>query len=54
MIATTGIRDTHGCIGWVLPALSNSYIVIIIMWLYIALNRTPKIDCDWVGAVPKV
>ena len=30
--------------GWVLPALSNSWITIII-WLYIALNRTPNIDC---------
>ena len=25
----------------------------IIIWLYIALNRTPNIDCYWVGAVPK-
>ena len=33
--------------------LSNSWIIIII-WLYIALNRTPNIDCYWVGAVPKV
>ena len=40
-------------LGWVLPPLSNSWIVVII-WLYIALNRTPKIDCYWVGAVPKV
>ena len=31
--------------------LSNSWIIIII-WLYIALNRTPNIDCYWVGAVP--
>ena len=30
----------------------NSWIILII-WLYIALNRTPDIDCDWVGAVPK-
>ena len=35
------------------PPLSNSWIIIII-WLYIALNRTPNIDCYWVGAVPKV
>ena len=32
---------------------SNSWIIIII-WLYIALNRNPNIDCYWVGAVPKV
>ena len=38
-------------IAWVLPPLSNSWITIII-WLYIALNRTPNIDCYWVGAVP--
>ena len=25
-----------------------------IIWLYIALNRTPNIDCYLVGAVPKV
>ena len=37
----------------VLPRLSNSWIIIII-WLYIALNRTPNIDCYWVGAVPKL
>ena len=34
-------------------ALSNSWIITIIWW-YIALNRTPNIDCYWVGAVPKV
>ena len=54
-MATTGIHDTHGGIGWVLPPPppSNSWIVII--WLYIALNRTPSVDCYWgVGAVPKV
>ena len=28
--------------------------IITIIWLYIALNRTPIIDCYWVGAVPKV
>ena len=26
----------------------------ILIWLYTALNRTPNIDCEWVGAVPKV
>ena len=39
-------------ICWVLPPLSNSWIIII-LWLYIALNRTLNIDCYWVGAVPK-
>ena len=39
--------------SWVLPPLSNSWIIIIV-WLYIALNRTPNIDCYWVGAVPKL
>ena len=34
------------------PTLRNSWIIIII-WLYIALNRTPNIDCYCVGAVPK-
>ena len=33
------------------PPLSNSWTTTII-WLYIALNRTPSIDCCWVGAVP--
>ena len=33
--------------------LSNSWIIHII-WLYIALNRTPNIDCYWVGAVPNL
>ena len=36
---------------WILVPLSNSWIISII-WLYIALNRTPNIDCYWVGAVP--
>ena len=36
----------------VLPPLSNSWIIVII-GLYIALNRTPNIDFYWVGAVPK-
>ena len=40
-------------LGWVLPPLSTSWIINII-WLYIALNRTPNTDCYWVGAVPKV
>ena len=26
--------------------------IISIIWLYKALNRTPNIDCYWVGAVP--
>ena len=43
-----------GCSNdWILPPLSNSWIIITV-WLYIALNRTPNIDCYWVGAVPKV
>ena len=36
----------------VLPPCSNSWIIFIIK-LYTALNRTPNIDCSWVGAVPK-
>ena len=39
-------------LDWVLPPLSNSWIIIRVR-LYIALNRTPNIDCYWVGAVPK-
>ena len=38
--------------SWVLPPLSNSWIIFILR-LYIALNRTPNIDCYWVGAVPR-
>ena len=33
------------------PPISNSRIINI-TWLYLALNRTPNIDCYWVGAVP--
>ena len=40
-------------IHWVLPSLSNSWLIHTI-WLYIALNRTPNIDCYWVGAVPNI
>ena len=40
-------------LGWILPPLSNSWMIFSI-WLYIALNRTPNMDCYWMGAVPKV
>ena len=40
-------RDTY------MPPVTNSWITSII-WLYIALNRTPNIDCYWVGAVPNL
>ena len=40
---------------WVLPPpqqqLDNNYNMDI--YIYVALNRTPNIDCYWVGAVPK-
>ena len=36
---------------WVLPPLSNSWIITII-WLFIALTRTPNIDCYWWGQYP--
>ena len=32
--------------------LSNSWIIIRI-WAYIALNRTPNMDCYWMGQYPK-
>ena len=41
------IKGLHGVVEgmrWALAALSNSWIIII-LWLYIALNRTPNIDC---------
>ena len=44
-------KAAHTYMCWVLPPLSNSWIISII-WLYIALNRTPNIDCYWGGAVP--
>ena len=40
-------------LGWVLPPLTNSWIILI-LWSYIALNRTPSVNCYWEGAVPKV
>ena len=40
-------------ITWVLPLLSNSWIIFILE-LYIALHRIPSIDFYWVGAVPKI
>ena len=38
---------------WVLPPLSNSWIILTI-WVYIALNRTPNTDCYWGRAVPNL
>ena len=55
MIATNECLNEMRTNGWVLPPLSNSWIIFII-WLYIALNRTPNVDCYWGGgggAVPK-
>ena len=40
-------------VDWVLPPLSNSWIMLMIS-LYIALSRTPNIDWYWVEAVPKM
>ena len=40
-------------LAWVLPSLTNTWIIVIV-GLYMALQRTPNIDCYWVGAVPKV
>ena len=37
-------HDWQGVLVEYCPPLSNSWITIII-WLYIALNRTPNIDC---------
>ena len=39
-------------IVWILPPLSNSWILFII-WRYKALNNSPIIDCYCMGAVPK-
>ena len=38
---------------WILPPLSNSWVIIKI-WIYTALNRTTNIDCYCVGAVPNL
>ena len=37
----------------ILPPPSNSWTINII-WLYVALNRTPNIGSYWVGEVPKI
>ena len=42
------------CRFWILLPLSNSWIIMYNMVIYIALNRTPNMDCYWVGAVPNV
>ena len=47
------LYGTSYIIDWVLPPLSNNWIIVLI-WLYMALNRTPNIDCYWVEAVPKL
>ena len=47
--APSGNLETYiWTIASVLAPLSNSWIILII-WLYIALNRTPNIDCYWGG-----
>ena len=42
----SGSRAGLSPINWVLPPLSNSWIMNI-MWVYIALSRTPTINCYW-------
>ena len=46
-----GFQNRETPIPWVLPPLSNSWIMNIVC-LYIALGRTPNIDGYRVGAVP--
>ena len=38
---------------WILLPLSNSWIIFIV-WLHIAIHRSPNINCCWVGAVPNL
>ena len=38
----------------VLRPLSNSWIIIIIVWFIYSPLSDPNLDCYWVGAVPKV
>ena len=47
------LRRRICCLGWILPPIRNSWLITII-GLYIALNRTPNLNCYWVGAVPNV
>ena len=53
LIPATSVRDPISrlqnsvkgpYIAWILPPLSNSWVINII-WSYIARNRTPNIDC---------
>ena len=39
-------------LGYSPPSVTVGLILIVV--LYIARNRTPNLDCYWVGAVPKV
>ena len=49
----TGVFNGLHTVDDLFKGLSNSWIIHI-LWSYIAINRTPNIDCYWVGAVPKV
>ena len=40
--------------GTVAPTMGPEPEGVPLVWLYIALNRTPNIDCYWVGAVPNL
>ena len=55
IIRITGVSNWFlGLISilWVLPPLTNTWIIKI-LWLYVALYRTPHINCYWVGQYPK-
>ena len=47
-IAVCRMTTSSTVMIWVLPPLSDRRIISMI-WLYIALNRTPNIDCYWGG-----
>ena len=43
-----GLAELYGTYSVLPPPLSNSWIISI-LWLYIALNGTPNVDCYWGG-----
>ena len=47
-LVSTPVPAWRKPLAWVLPLLTNNWIISTI-WLYIALNRTPNIDCYWGG-----
>ena len=53
-LAANHIKSLENALFAVKYGARNALHSLILIWFYIALHRTPNLDCYRVGAVPKV